>query len=76
MPSKKTLQFPPKAYKDEEFINSSEARPVRILAEYLEPKARFAEHNVQDTILFFGLGPYRVEGGGRSRTRCAAQGRP
>ncbi|MCW5724385.1 MAG: LOG family protein [Maricaulaceae bacterium] len=47
-------QNPPKAYKDEHFINSPAARPVRILSEYLEPKARFAEHNIQDTILFFG----------------------
>lgn len=46
--------FPPKAYKDEEFINSPDARPVRILAEYLEPKARFARNGIQDTILFYG----------------------
>jgi len=28
---------PPLAYKDEKFLDSDEARPVRILAEYLEP---------------------------------------
>ncbi|MEP3073456.1 LOG family protein [Maricaulis sp.] len=54
MSSGKSQQYPAKAYKDEDFINAPEGRPVRILAEYLEPKARFAEYNVQDTILFFG----------------------
>ncbi|WP_300543019.1 LOG family protein [Maricaulis sp.] len=54
MTSRKPNQFPPKAYRDEAFISSPDARPVRILAEYLEPKARFAEQNIQDTILFFG----------------------
>ena len=43
-----------KAYHDEEFINSKDARALRILAEYLEPKARFAAHGLEDTIVFFG----------------------
>ena len=30
-----------KAYHNAEFINSKDARALRILAEYLEPKARF-----------------------------------
>ena len=54
MSSRKEQQFPSKAYRDESFISSPDARPVRILSEYLEPKARFTEQNVQDTILFFG----------------------
>ena len=45
---------PPRAYRDEEFMNSPEARPLRILAEYLEPQDRFDELNIKDTILFFG----------------------
>ncbi len=45
---------PEKAYKSEGFLDSRDARPVRILAEYLEPEARFARLNVQDTIVFFG----------------------
>jgi len=32
------MQRAPKAYKNEEFLGSSEARSIRILAEYLEPK--------------------------------------
>lgn len=43
-----------KAYHDAEFINSKNARALRILAEYLEPKARFEEHGLEDTIVFFG----------------------
>ena len=43
-----------KAYHNPEFINSKEARALRILAEYLEPKARFEEHGLEDTIVFFG----------------------
>lgn len=45
---------PPRAYRDEEFLNSSSARPLRMLAEYLEPKERFEEFNIKDTILVFG----------------------
>jgi uncharacterized protein (TIGR00730 family) len=43
-----------KAYKNNEFLNSREARSLRILAEYLEPQARFAKYNVTDTVVFFG----------------------
>jgi uncharacterized protein (TIGR00730 family) len=45
---------PVKAYRDERFINSPNARSLRILAEYLEPEARFEELDVSDTIVFFG----------------------
>ncbi len=47
-------QGPFKAYKNLAFINSSDARPLRILAEYLEPEARFRDQRVFDTIVFFG----------------------
>jgi uncharacterized protein (TIGR00730 family) len=45
---------PVKAYKNEHFIASVDARPLRILAEYLEPQTRFDELRVRDTIVFFG----------------------
>ncbi len=45
---------PVKAYKNLEFLNSPEARLIRILSEYLEPKRRFKQHKVKDTIVFFG----------------------
>jgi uncharacterized protein (TIGR00730 family) len=44
----------PLAYLFPEFLESSEARPIRILAEYLEPLRRFKEAKVQDTVVFFG----------------------
>jgi len=42
------------AYLDAEFLESAEARPIRILSEYLEPLRRFKEQKVQDTVVFFG----------------------
>lgn len=45
---------PVKAYKNESFLNSQDARVLRILAEYLEPASRFEEFRVKDTIVFFG----------------------
>lgn len=45
---------PVKAYRNSAFIDSSEARVLRILAEYLEPDKRFRESAVDDTIVFFG----------------------
>jgi uncharacterized protein (TIGR00730 family) len=44
----------PKAYQDTRFLQSKDARVLRILAEYLEPLYRFQRHNVQDTIVFMG----------------------
>ena len=35
-------------------MESTEARPIRILAEYLDPLRRFKAHNIQDTVVFFG----------------------
>jgi uncharacterized protein (TIGR00730 family) len=44
----------PLAYLDPEFLESDEARPLRIIAEYLEPLRRFKEQKIQDTVVFFG----------------------
>jgi len=44
----------PVAYLFPEFLESAEARPIRILSEYLEPLRRFKEQRVQDTVVFFG----------------------
>lgn len=45
---------PEKAYKNLTFLNSAEARILRILSEYLEPRVRFHKENVENTIVFFG----------------------
>jgi hypothetical protein len=43
-----------KAYQNPGFLNSKNARELRILSEYLEPKSRFDRHHVDDTIVFMG----------------------
>jgi uncharacterized protein (TIGR00730 family) len=48
------MQDQPLAYMDREFLESDDARPLRILAEYLEPLRRLKEQNIQDTVVFFG----------------------
>ncbi len=44
----------PLAYLYPEFLESNDARPIRILSEYLEPLRRFKEQKIQDTVVFFG----------------------
>jgi hypothetical protein len=54
--------WPPKAYQNQVFLASKEARILRLLAEYLEPGARFERHRVEDTIVFFGSSRAFAEG--------------
>jgi len=44
----------PLAYKDPAFLDGAAGRPLRILAEYLQPLDVFCREHVQDTIVFFG----------------------
>ena len=44
----------PLAYLNPGFLDSSDARPIRILSEYLEPLRRFKDQKIQDTVVFFG----------------------
>jgi hypothetical protein len=50
----KKLTKAEKAYKNLDFINSRDARVIRILAELLEPMQRFQKYKINDTIVFFG----------------------
>ncbi len=50
----RSLEKAPKAYKNMEFLNSRDARVIRILAEYLEPLQRLKKERVEDTVVFFG----------------------
>lgn len=50
----KKFQKPKKAYKNLDFLNSADARVIRILAELLEPIQRFRNQKINDTIVFFG----------------------
>lgn len=45
---------PPLAYRDDAFLDSETARPLRILAEYLQPLQAFRRERVCGTVVFFG----------------------
>jgi uncharacterized protein (TIGR00730 family) len=49
-------------YKNQTFIESDDARPLRILAEYLGPLNEFRRAEIQDTIVFFGSARLAPEG--------------
>src|SRR5258707_14534377 len=44
----------PVAYLNDKFLNSPDARALRILSEFLEPMAHFRRERVRDTVVFFG----------------------
>ena len=50
----KQLHRQSKAYENMRFLESKDARALRILAEYLEPLSRFKRNGVRDTIVFMG----------------------
>ena len=52
----------PVAYKNEKFLDSDAARPLRILAEYLAPMQAFNREQVCDTIVFFGSARLSADG--------------
>ena len=53
---------PQLAYERTEFLESDEARQLRILAEYIEPMARFRNAGIHDTIVFFGSARVATDG--------------
>ena len=46
--------WPIKAYRNQDFLSSPDARTLRVLAEYVEPEVRFEKEKISDTIVFFG----------------------
>jgi uncharacterized protein (TIGR00730 family) len=52
--SDRPAQRQKEAYRNPRFLESKDARALRILSEYLEPLSRFSRFNVQDTIVFMG----------------------
>jgi uncharacterized protein (TIGR00730 family) len=52
----------PVAYLNEQFMNSPDARALRILAEFLEPLAHFRREKIRDTVVFFGSARLREDG--------------
>ena len=63
-----------KAYLNETFLHSSSARPLRILSEYLEPKKRFDESRIDDTIVFMGSARLRSREDAMAAVRAAEAG--
>ncbi len=53
------LEMAPLAYENPTFLNSSDGRLIRIVAEYMEPLARFRHEHIQDTVVFFGSARFR-----------------
>jgi uncharacterized protein (TIGR00730 family) len=52
----------PVAYLNQDFLNRPEARPIRLLAEYLDPLAVFRQQSIRDTVVFFGSARVREDG--------------
>ncbi len=48
------IETPPKAYRNPEFLNSTDGRIIRVLCEFEEPARRFRKHDINKTIVFFG----------------------
>ena len=57
----------PVAYLNETFLNSVDARAIRILSEFLEPLAHFRREQVRDTVVFFGSARIEEDSGELSR---------
>jgi uncharacterized protein (TIGR00730 family) len=53
------LERAPLAYENTAFLNSADGRLIRIVAEYVEPLARFRKEQIQDTVVFFGSARFR-----------------
>lgn len=52
----------PLAYRNQGFLDTADARPLRILSEYLEPLAHFRDERIEDTIVFFGSARVHEDG--------------
>ncbi|HUK53962.1 MAG TPA: LOG family protein [Candidatus Binatia bacterium] len=66
------------AYRDPRFMESAPARPLRILAEYLDPLARLRHEGVGDTIVMFGsarMSPLQESEARLRRLKKAPRGR-
>ena len=57
------------AYQNERFMESADARTLRIAAEYLEPQVRLRRAAVQNTVVFFGSARLMSRADARERLR-------
>jgi len=60
-----------KSYKNLDFLNSPDARLIRILSEMIEPSVRFRKNHVRDTVVFFGSARFMSEKEAREKLRKA-----
>src|SRR3981081_1704175 len=66
---------PTKAYQNPGFLESKDARALRLLSEYLEPKTRFDHHKVDDTIVFMGSARIKSREAAEEMLRAAKGGK-
>ena len=50
----KPMHAPFAPHKDPQFLESTAARPIRILAEYIQPLVQLKKEGIADTIVMFG----------------------
>src|SRR3989440_12548326 len=48
------IDRPSLAYRNQQFLDTPDARALRILSEYLYPLSHFRKEKIRDTIVFFG----------------------
>ena len=66
---------PQKAYEDLDFLHSSDARVLRVVAELLEPQFRLRREGIEDTIVFFGSSRVPARAGETNHPGLAALSR-
>jgi hypothetical protein len=67
-PKLKPQHAPRAPHEDPRFLESTPARPLRILAEYLHPLAQLKKEGIADTIVMFGSA--RIESKETAQARC------
>jgi uncharacterized protein (TIGR00730 family) len=68
------MDMQPLAYMSQEFLESGDARPLRIMAEYLEPHRRFRREKIRDTVVFFGSARIRSREASEQQLKAARSG--
>ena len=63
---------PLQAFHQPDFLNSSDARVIRVLSELLEPQFRLERKGIEDTIVFFGSARAAAQGGTAAAAQLAA----
>jgi uncharacterized protein (TIGR00730 family) len=60
-----------KAYKNIDFLNSPDAREIRILCEFIEPRTRLRKYKVRDTVVFYGSARIKDQKAAQAMLRAA-----